>query len=105
MKTIKLFECFLKWKESWWWVARLTRQLLSVVETAGAEAGLFVPSKQSYVQRKMRRLELRREVLSKEAQLNMLLTMCEEDKRLCVDCCEYGEENWAQTFEMLEAVQ
>jgi len=79
--------------------------MLSAVEATGAEAGLFVPSKQSYVQRKMRRLKFRHEVLSEKTRLNMLLAMCRDDERLDADGCEYGMENRAQTFEMLEAIQ
>lgn len=79
--------------------------MLSAVETAGAEKGLFIPAKHEYVQRKMRRLKQKREVLSEETRFHMLLGMCENDRRLGVDDCEYGQDNRAKTCEMLEKIQ
>lgn len=81
------------------------RLMLCAVEAVGAEKGLFVPAKLSYVQRKMRRLKHRQEVLSEQTRLAMLNAMCEDDRRLGADDCEYGMDAGAQTCEMLEAVQ
>lgn len=75
------------------------------MEAAGARKGIFVPSKQDYVQRKMRRQKFKREVLSEEMRLKMLLSMCEGDERLCVDSCEYNQESKGKTFETMETIQ
>lgn len=79
--------------------------MMSAVEKAGAEKGLFVPAKHEYVQAKMRRLKFKREVLSEEARLDMLTSMCRGDPRLAVDNCEYHQDTKAKTFEMMEVIQ
>lgn len=81
------------------------RLMLCAAEAVGAEKGLFVPAKQSYVQKKIRRLKHKREVLAEETRLAMLKAMCEGDRRLDADGCEYGMNDGAHTYEMLEAIQ
>lgn len=79
--------------------------MISAINAAGAERGLFVPADQEYVQRKMKRLKCKREVLSEETRLDMLLGMCHSNPKLYVDPCEYGQERGSRTFETMERIQ
>ena len=79
--------------------------MLSAIEDSGAQYGIFVPSNHDYVSKKMKRLKLKREVLSEDARLRMLQSMCMDDQRLQVNTCEYGRDPKLKTFETMETIQ
>lgn len=78
--------------------------LLGAVDYLGAEKGIFVPSSNKYVRRKMCKSEYGSEIFSESVRLEMLKAMAEDDPRLDVDDLEYHRTE-GKTFETLEAIQ
>ena len=81
------------------------RLMQSAIEQVGADKGVFAPSNHEYVRRKMKRSGTPSEVLPEELRLEMLLKMCETDKRLSVDTCEYTREIKGYTYETMLSIQ
>ena len=67
------------------------RKLLSAaMEGVGAERGIFVPSNDAYVTKKMAKTDYPSEVLSEKTRSAMLNALCAGDERLSADEGEYG---------------
>ena len=81
------------------------RLMLAAVEAVGAQKGIFVPSNDAYVRKKMKRQHLERETIPEQLRLEMLEVMCGEDSRLTVEPCEYGRDERAKTYETMETIQ
>ena len=79
------------------------RLMKAAVDGIGAERGLFVPSSDAYVHRKMRRAAAGKIQFPEELRLRMLQTMCEGDARLGVETVEFGTTR-PQTLETLKKV-
>ena len=70
-----------------------------------AKKGIFVPANAPYVEKKMKALDLKKEVLSEEDRQHMLLEMCKGNQKLAVDTCEYQKgRNW-HSYETMEYLQ
>lgn len=81
------------------------RLMLAAVEAVGAQKGIFVPSNDAYVRKKMKRQHLERETIPEQLRLEMLEVMCGEDSRLTAEPCEYGRDERAKTYETMETIQ
>ncbi len=81
------------------------RLLLAAVDQLNANKGIFVPSSNGYVKRKMKRAGTPYEVLSEQMRLKMLQAMAEDDPRLAVDDLEYHRKERGYTYETMLAVQ
>lgn len=79
------------------------RLMKAAVDGIGAERGLFVPSSDAYVFRKMRRAADGKVQFPEKVRLRMLQTMCEGDARLGVETVEFGTTR-PQTLETLKKV-
>ena len=66
------------------------RLLTAAMDGVGAELGVFVPSNDAYVTKKMAKSDYPSEVLSERTRSAMLRAMCAGDDRLTVDEGEYG---------------
>jgi len=62
----------------------------AAIDGVGADCGIFVPSNNAYVKRKMSKTDMPDAVYSEEERLNMLNAMCIDDERLSADPVEYG---------------
>lgn len=65
------------------------KMMQSALDQLGAEKGIFVPTADKSLRRKMRRAGFPEEVLSEETRMEMLRAMVEEDPRLDVTDVEY----------------
>lgn len=79
--------------------------LLAAVDSLRADAGIFVPSSEKYVERKMKRQRHPKEVLSEELRSRMLRLMCGEDERLTVEECEFQDDGRGNTFRTMQEIQ
>ena len=79
------------------------RLMKAAVDGIGADRGLFVPSSDAYVFRKMRRAVDGKIQFPEEVRLRMLQAMCEGDVRLGVETVEFGTTR-PQTLETLKKV-
>ena len=79
--------------------------MLSAVDLLEATYGIFVPSSDSYVRRKMRKSIDDAMVLSEEERLHMLQKMCKGDPRLKVSTCEYQDDGRGHTYETMLRIQ
>lgn len=75
--------------------------LQAAVTELNADAGIFVPSSDAYVRRKMRKSRFPKAVLSEQQRLEMLAAMCQDDKRLQVDDCEFQDDGRGHTYETM----
>lgn len=75
--------------------------LQSAVTETLSDRGIFVPSDNEYVKRKMRGTEYPFEVLSEKLRAEMLFEMCKDDPRLSVDTCEYTRTERGKTYETM----
>lgn len=73
----------------------------SAVEELGAEFGVFVPSSDAYVRRKMNRRKPPEETYPEETRLRMLESICAGDPRMRVSACEFGDDGRGHTYETL----
>lgn len=80
------------------------RLMQSAIEQTGADRGIFVPSSQGYVGRKMQRAGTPAETLSETLRVEMLRRMCEDDPRLEIDTCEFTRKI-RYSYETLTAVR
>ena len=64
--------------------------LTSAMDGVGAERGIFVPSNDAYVSKKMSKTDWPGEVLSERTRSAMLKAICGGDNRLALDEGEYG---------------
>lgn len=78
-----------------------SRLLLAAVEAVGADRGIFVPSSNAYVRKKMTRAGHPEETVPEETRLRMLEAMAEEDYRLKVSDLEYRRTEKAYTYETM----
>lgn len=78
--------------------------LLTAVRTLKAETGLFVPSSDRYVSRKMSKQRSYNMVYSEKARHEMLITLC-KDQPLMVNLCEYGDDGRGHTYDTLQSIQ
>ena len=79
--------------------------LLAVVDALRARAGLFVPSSDAYVRRKMRQQGRAGEVLTEDLRARMLYQMCRADQRLAEEECEFQDDGKGHTFDTMEKIQ
>lgn len=79
--------------------------LLSAVNALRADYGIFVPSSDAYVRRKMRRQTGEKLILSEQTRLEMLKKMCEDDERFRISTCEYQDDGKGHTFDTLSKIQ
>lgn len=77
----------------------------AAVNSLEATYGIFVPSSDSYVRRKMRKQTDDAMVLSEEERLHMLQKICEDDSRLRVSTCEYQDDGKGHTYETMIKIQ
>lgn len=81
------------------------RLLRAAVNALNADAGIFVPSSDAYVTRKMKKQHHIEEVLSEALRFKMLQCMCAEDERFRVDDCEFQDDGRGHTYETLLKLQ
>ncbi|MDO4334195.1 MAG: nicotinate (nicotinamide) nucleotide adenylyltransferase [Eubacteriales bacterium] len=81
------------------------RIMMAAVNALNADGGIFVPSSDAYVTRKMKRQRRENEVLSEGQRAQMLRAMCARDERLSVDECEFQDDGRGHTFETLQKLQ
>ena len=79
--------------------------LSSAVEQTDAKAGVFVPSSDAYVRKKMNRRKPPEETLSERIRYEMLETICEDNPDLFVSRCEFGDDGRGHTYETLSKIQ
>lgn len=78
--------------------------LESAMDRLHAEEGIYVPSSDAYVQRKIEKHpDVPAKKLSEETRLRMLENMCTD--RTHVNCCEYGDTSRGRTLKTLECIQ
>lgn len=85
-----------------------TALLNTAVKSVDAEFGIFVPSSDKYVSRKMSKAKSKGEpsqVFSEEDRLAMLQAICRTNTRLRVDTCEYGDDGRGHTYDTLVSIQ
>lgn len=78
--------------------------MLAAVNQLSADKGIFVPSSDAYVRRKMSKSEGSL-VLPEEQRLALLQKVCESDPRLKVSTCEYQDDGRGHTFDTLQKIQ
>lgn len=81
------------------------RLMLGALDAIHGDIGLFVPSSQDYVARKMKKSGRKNEVIAEQSRLQMLSLMSKEDPRLRTDSLEFGRDGKGRTFETMEAIQ
>lgn len=87
----------------------MTKAHVALLETAidqtNAELGIFVPSSNAYVSRKMSYQKAYAQVYSEEIRANILQTACDKSKKLRINTCEYGDDGRGHTFDTLSKIQ
>lgn len=78
--------------------------LVHALNCTGAGTGIFVPSSDTYVGRKVKRAG-QPFLFSEKARLEMLKAICETDRRFKVDTCEYGDTSKGRTLKTLREIQ
>ena len=78
--------------------------LIGAVNQLSADLGIFVPSSDAYVRRKMSKQE-NGFVLSENQRLKLLQTICKADDRLIVSTCEFSDDGRGHTFDTLQKIQ
>ena len=76
----------------------------SALDALPADLGVFVPSSEAYVARKMRRQKSEM-IFSEERRLRLLKAMCTEDSRLAVSDCEYGDDGRGHSYDTMRKIQ
>lgn len=79
--------------------------LNSAVEQLGAEFGIFVPSSNNYVSRKISKHDRNSIVFSEQTRFEMLNEICSQNDKLIVDTCEYGDDGRGHTYDTLCKIQ
>lgn len=79
--------------------------LKQAVEELKAEKGIFVPSSDAYVTRKMRRRKTHNHVYTETERLQMLGKICEGIENFMIDTCEYGDDGHGHTYDTLRKIQ
>lgn len=77
--------------------------LRQAMEYLHADKGIFVPSSNHYVRRKVGRKPQGVSVLPEQDRLAMLTAMCDPDMQ--VDTCEFGDMSNGRTLKTLQAIQ
>lgn len=78
--------------------------LLETIKKTHADFGIFVPSSEAYVTRKMNKTASR--FCYSEAQRKAMLDLiCEDQPKLKVDTCEYGDDGKGHTFQTMQTIQ
>lgn len=66
-----------------------SRLLTAAMDGVGADLGVFVPSNDAYVTKKMKKTDYPAEVLPESTRVRMLTALCAEDSRMTVDKGEF----------------
>ena len=66
-----------------------SRLLTAALDEVGADLGIFVPSNDAYVTKKMKKTDYPEEVLPESTRARMLTALCAEDSRMTVDKGEF----------------
>ena len=76
----------------------------SAMKYLQADIGLYVPSSDFYVSRKVNRQTCSK-LLPEQTRLSLLKAMCSHTDRISVDTCEYGDTSKGRTLQTLEEIQ
>lgn len=79
--------------------------LQDAMKQTNADMGIFVPSSHAYVSRKMSRLQKDNQVFTESERLRMLQALIQNDPRLQIDTCEYGDNGCGHTYETMVKLQ
>lgn len=82
-----------------------SKLMISAVNALNADLGIFVPSSDAYVRRKMKKQFSEAWTLSEDLRLHMLQKVCLTDARLTVSTCEYQDDGRGHTFETMKKLQ
>ena len=82
-----------------------TKLLESAVEQMNASFGLFVPSSNNYVSRKIQKQGGKDKLYSESDRELMLNAICINHPTLKVDTCEYGDDGKGRTYDTLCKIQ
>lgn len=77
----------------------------AVVDTLRADLGIFVPSSNKYVTRKMNKVKRDNQVYSEYEREHMLNIICDSHKNFTVDTCEFGDDGRGYTYRTLCEIQ
>lgn len=75
------------------------------IRQTGARLGIFVPSSEAYVSRKMGKKQEAPLIYTEEQRRQMLELMCRGKDYLTVNTCEYGDDGRGHTLETLQCIQ
>ena len=81
------------------------RLMQEAVNSINASRGIFVPACDSYVRKKLKKLQCQNETLSESLRLEMLGSFCEKDSRFEVSNIQILKQRFGHDFEMLEDLQ
>lgn len=82
-----------------------SKLLIAALDTLGADLGIFVPSSDAYVRRKLRKQGWADWALPEDQRLRMLQELCALDSRLTVSDCEFQDDGTGHTYDTLEKLQ
>ena len=82
-----------------------TKLLVSAVDALGADVGLFVPSSDAYVRRKMKKQGQEDRTLSQDARLRMLMAARRMDPRLDISTVEYGDDGRGHSYDTMKRIR
>jgi nicotinate (nicotinamide) nucleotide adenylyltransferase len=77
----------------------------TAIKQTNAEFGIFVPSSDNYVKRKMSKQKSNNKAYSQQTRLKMLNEICKENKKFVVDTCEYDDDGRGHTYDTLCKIQ
>lgn len=75
----------------------------TAIKNLNAKFGLFVPSSNNYVSRKMKRQN--GTIFSENSRLQMLSEICKNHPNMHVDTCEFGDDGRGHTYDTLCKIQ
>ena len=82
-----------------------SKLLDTAIKQTDAEFGIFVPSSDNYVTRKMSKQNGNNKVYSQQTRLDMLNEICKENEKFVVDTCEYDDDGRGHTYDTLCKIQ
>lgn len=79
--------------------------LETAISCLNADKGIFVPSSNRYVSRKMSKQSAYNQVYSEADRYNMLTSLCRNTDKLSVNLTEYGDDGRGHTYDTLYKIQ
>ena len=77
----------------------------TVISAIDADLGLFVPSSDAYVKRKMNKAKHDNQVYSEYERAHMLDIICDQHDKMVVCTCEFGDDGRGYTYRTLCEIQ